>query len=322
VLAAPAHAQEPATPANQAITPPSEAAVQEAGQRYDRGLKMYAEGDYSLAVIEFERAYELVPDYRVLYNIGQVRIQLANYAKARRALEQYLKEGGDRIADDRKKAVENDLDMLATRTGTLAIAVNVPGAEIFVDDVVVGQSPLSEPLLLDAGEHRLSARKPGYHPRAAQVTLAGRDALDVKLTLEKIPAESQRIIVQQKTDDSDRATWMWGSWTAAGVFAIVSGVTGGLGIKAANDLDEKRREQGASRSELDSSSRRARTLLLTADVFGGLAIATGGLALYFTLSGSDEAEPGKETRKAPGKTAKNQLGVSVTPGFVGVTGTY
>jgi tetratricopeptide (TPR) repeat protein len=180
LLASPAEAQQPAAPAagsGKAAAPPSEAAVQEAGQRYDRGLKMYAEGDYSLAVIEFERAYELVPDFRVLYNIGQVRIQLANYARARRALTQYLQEGGERVSEDRKKAVENDLDMLATRTGTLAIQVNVPGAELFVDDVVVGQSPLSEPLLLDAGEHRLSARKPGYHPRAAQVTLAGRDAI-------------------------------------------------------------------------------------------------------------------------------------------------
>lgn len=325
IAAAPAYAQQPAAagaPAAEPASPPNEASVQEASQRYDRGLKLYAEGDYSLAVIEFERAYELVPDYRVLYNIGQVRIQLANYARARRALEQYLKEGGERVSPERKQAVENDLDMLASRTGTLAVNVNVPGAEIFVDDVVVGQSPLAEPLLVDAGEHRLSARKPGYHPRAAQVTLAGRDALSVKLELEKIPTESQRIIVQQRESDSNREAWMWGSWTAAGVFAIVSGVTGGLGIKAASELDDKRADPTATRSELDSSSRRARTLLLAADVFGGLAIATGGVALYFTLSGGSESEAGKEPAPAPGKPVAKQVGLSLRPGWVGVTGTY
>lgn len=324
-----AHAQDsteaaPADPATSGAQPPapgdqpSEAAIQEAGQRYDRGLKMYAEGDYALAVIEFERAYELVPDYRVLYNIGQVRIQLGNYARARRALEQYLKEGGDRVSPDRRKAVESDLEMLEARTGTLTIEVNVPGAEVFVDDLIVGQSPLSEPLLLDAGEHRLNARKPGYHPRATQVTLAGRDALTIRLNLEKVPAESQRIIVERKEDDSNREAWMWGTWTATGVFAITAGITGGLGIKAASDLDDKRSERGASRSELDSASRRARTLLLAADVFGGLAIATGGLALYFTLSGPDEAEPGKE----PGKPGAKRVALSVAPNWVGVTGTY
>src|SRR5687768_4278200 len=62
----------------------------EARQRYDRGIRLYAEGEFALAVIEFERAYTLVPDYRVLYNIGQVRIQLAQYARARKSLDQYL----------------------------------------------------------------------------------------------------------------------------------------------------------------------------------------------------------------------------------------
>lgn len=294
--------------------------VQEAGQRYDRGLKMYAEGDYSLAVIEFERAYELVPDYRVLYNIGQVRIQLANYARARLALEQYLKAGAGRIDPDRKAAVESDLEMLSARTGTLTIGVNVPGAEIFVDDSVVGLSPLSQPLLLDAGEHRLSARKPGFHPRAAQVTLAGRDLLTVQLLLEKVPAQAPRIIVQQRVEESNREAWIWGTWTTAGVFAIVSGVTGGLGIQAASDLDEMRSKPDATRAKLDSASRRARTLLLAADVFGGLAIATSGVALYITLSGSDSGK--EQPTNGAGMPVGKRVNFGLRPGWISISATY
>lgn len=315
--AAPSAESVESTATNASPATPDEAAVQEAGQRYDRGLKMYAEGDYALAVIEFERAYELVPDYRVLYNIGQVRIQLAHYARARRALTQYLAEGGERIGEDRKKAVENDLEMLAQRTSTLSIVVNVPGAEIFVDDVLVGQSPLSEPLLVDAGERRLSARKAGYHPRASQVTLAGRDSLSVNLTLEKQETASQRIIVERREEESNHSTWMWGTWAAAGVFGIAAGATGGLGIKAASEHQDLQKEIGATSSELQSSSRRARTLLLAADVFGGLAIATGGLALYLTLSGPEEAK-----KPAPGKPPERQVGLAISPGFLAVKGTY
>ena len=36
-------------------------------------------------MVEFERAYQLSDNYRVLYNIGQVRIQLGRYAKAKEA---------------------------------------------------------------------------------------------------------------------------------------------------------------------------------------------------------------------------------------------
>jgi hypothetical protein len=323
----PAFAQE-AAPADVAAEAPAAdagpdaAKREEAGQRYDRGLKLYSEADYALAVIEFERAYELVPDFRVLYNIGQVRIQLANYAKARRALEQYLKEGGDRVSADRKQAVENDLEMLASRTGFLRVDTNVDGAEIVVDEVIVGTSPLAEPLLLDAGEHRLSVRKAGYYPRSSQTTLAGRDSLSVRLDLEKQPVASNRIIFQpQKEDDSTREAWMWGTWSATGVFAVGAAVTGGLGMKAANDLEDQRTELGSTRDELDSSERRARTLLMTADVLAGLAVATGGVALYLTLTQPDE--PGKEKSKAPGpKPPPKRVALAVRPNWVGLAGSY
>src|SRR6185503_569963 len=96
---------------------PNDEAIQEAARRYDLGLKLYAEGEFRLAVIEFERTYQITNDYRVLYNIGQVRIQLGNYARAIGALNEYLKSGGDKISEERRKAIESDLDMLASRTG-------------------------------------------------------------------------------------------------------------------------------------------------------------------------------------------------------------
>lgn len=310
-----------AAPADVAPEQPS-SSVEEAGQRYDRGLKLYAEGEYPLAVIEFERAYELVPDYRVLYNIGQVRIQLANYARAHRALTQYLKEGGERVPAERRTSVEADLEMLASRTGTLRVDINVPGAEIFVNDLVVGRSPLPEALLLDAGEHRLSARKAGYQPRASQVTLAGRDALSVRLELEKIPDGPSSIIVQQRVaEDSDRPAWIWGTWSATGALAVGAAVTGALGIKAANDLEAQRDEINTNKNALESQSRRATTLLRTADVLGGLAILTGGVALYLTLS-SPSAEESDAPSKDPAQPPAPQVGLALRPGWLGVSGTY
>ncbi len=289
----------------------------DAGQHYDAGLKLYAEGEYPLAVIEFDRAYELVPDYRVLYNIGQVRLQLANYARAHRALTQYLKEGADRIAEERRASVMADLQMLASRTATLKVETNVNGAELLVNDLVVGVSPLSEPLLLDAGEHRLSARKVGYHTRITQVTLAGRDASSVRLELEK--SREGSIIVQQQAT-SDRRAWIVGTWSAAGALAVGSVVTGVLGIKAANNLAAERDRSDATRDELQSQSRRATTLLRTADVLGGLAIVSGGVALYLTLSNPSTQSDKPSTPRPRNDSPHAQL--LLGPGFVGLNGTY
>jgi len=317
LLASPALAQAPAGAASDKAeaagpsAPPSEAAIAEAAEHYEQGLKLYTDAEYALAVIEFERAYSLVPNYRVLYNVGQVHIQLAHYARALKALEQYLKEGGEAIPAERRKGVQRDLEMLASRTARLKVETNVAQADVLVNDIVVGQSPLVDPLLLDAGELRVGVQKAGYQSRVMQLTLAGRDERGVRIDLQAQPQDKgQRIILQK--DQSDRTAWLWASWSATGAFAIGAGVLGGLGIKAANDLSDLRGDPTATRGELDSASRRARTLLTVGDVLGGLAIATGGVALYLTLSGDDKPE--KQTEK--------HVGMVLRPGFVGVSGRY
>ena len=144
--------------AGSAAATPSPEVMLEAKQRFDRGFELYEEGEYPLALIEFNRAYELVPNYRVLYNIGQVCIQLGQYANARRTLEEYLAKGGDGLAADRRAAVDKDLEMLRHRTAFLTISSNVENAEVLVDDVSVGKTPLGPALLVDAGVHRATCR--------------------------------------------------------------------------------------------------------------------------------------------------------------------
>ena len=159
--------------------------MEEAKQRFDRGLDLYTEGEYPLALIEFRRAYELVPNYRVLYNIGQVSIQLGQYANARRALEEYVQKGGEAIPADRRAAVSKDLSMLEQRTAFVEITANVPGSDVLVDDVAIGKTPLGGALLVDAGIHRVIVRHPGYLQRNDQVTLAGGDRNRYELAHER-----------------------------------------------------------------------------------------------------------------------------------------
>jgi hypothetical protein len=318
--ALPAQAQSGETAATPAAQP-SEEAVKEAGKRYETGLGMYAEGEFKLAVIEFERAYTLVPDYRVLYNIGQVRIQLGDYARARQVLEQYLKDGGDRISDDRKKAVQNDLTMLDGRTATLKVKT-ADGAEVLVDDRAMGKAPLAEPILLDAGDHRVTVRVEGHEPNETIVTLAGRDTSEIELLPGKVIDRNRPVVVVDRPSEaSSRKTWTWATWSATGVFAVGAGVTGYLGVKAASDLEELRDKPGATRSELDSAQRRARTLLFTADVLGIAAIATGGVALYLTLS-SPESEKKKPKVGKVASPFEPKLSAAFTGTWAGVTGEF
>jgi hypothetical protein len=172
--------------------------------------------------------------------------------------------------------------------------------------------------LVDAGEHSVTVQKAGFQSRASQLTLAGRDEGHVQLDLEKVPvAAGQRVIVEKvAAPQTDRKTWIWATWAATGAFAIGAGVTEGLGVKAANELEDLRSSPNATRGELDSSSRRARTLLTVGDVLGGLAIATAGVALYVTLSGPSE------NKEKPSSANGTKVGLVARPGFVGLSGAY
>ena len=88
-------------------------AEDDARARVKRGLELYDEGEYRLSLSELQRAYDLVPNYKVLYNIGQVRIQLGEYAEAQRVLRRYLDDGKEEIGAERRADVEKDLAMLA-----------------------------------------------------------------------------------------------------------------------------------------------------------------------------------------------------------------
>src|SRR5262245_54854214 len=65
---------------------PSDAAqspkIKEATARFERGLALYDDGDYDAALVEFSRAYELSPTYKVLYNIAKIERVKNDYSSA------------------------------------------------------------------------------------------------------------------------------------------------------------------------------------------------------------------------------------------------
>ena len=307
-----------------AAAEPSPEAVKEAAQRYERGLELYSEGDYGLAVIEFERAYELVPNYRVLYNIGQVRIQLGRYARAKKALEEYLAKGGDEIKPERRESVKRDLEMLAGRTALLMVITNEPGADIVLDSLVVGQSPLTEPLLVDAGEHTLEVRKAGFYSKGSPVKLAGRDETTVTLEITKIPEVKPGPTVVERIEGPvvkiDR-TPMWIAWAATGAFAIGAGVVGYFGITKANDLESMRTDFPISRKKLDDTTNSAQTLFIVSDSLAAAAVVAGGVALYLTLTTSGGGKPAPKDQ-APPAAPPPKVGLRVGPNHLGLAGTF
>jgi len=304
---------------------PSQEDVKRAASHFERGLQLYNDAEYRLALIEFERAYQLVPNYRVKYNIAQVSIQIGRYAHALRALEAYLEEGGDQISSERRTQVEADLKMLAGRTARVAVTSNVEGAEILLDDSVVAQTPLSAPLLIDAGEHRITVRQRGYQPRTEGVTLAGGDEVEIGIELVPVKKTEPVVIVKEVPNqrqagpgfdrgvEKDEFPYATVAWVTTGVLAAGAVASGVIGLTHKRELDnlavpDPDQDENV-RDDMDDAQKKAQTWFLVSDILTGTAVVAGAVSLYLTLSGSGSTETAPSAGQS--KPIRLQAGVGM-----------
>ena len=208
----------------------TDAATQEAAERFDRGVRYYGEGDYGAALAEFLRAYELTGYWGVLYNLGQVSQGMGRRADALRYFERYLAEGGAEIdaIEGRRVEVEADLAALHERLALLDVEVDVAGSEILVDDEIVGTAPLADPLVLDPGPHVVVGRHPDHGTVRMEVTLASdtRESVSLVLATPVGPGPGPGPVPPVEEEWSIASQWWF--WTILGAVVAGGAVTAGV----------------------------------------------------------------------------------------------
>jgi len=276
----------------------------EAKARYLKGVELHDEGDYQSALIEFRRSYELVPNFNVLFNIGQEYFQLADYANALRTFQQYLDEGGKRIPPNRREQVERDIDKLKSRVATVNVKTNVAGAELRVDDQLV-QANIPGPVMMSAGKRRIEVSKRGFRAVSRTEELAGQETRD--LVFELVP---EATVVNQGQDGNKPIVIIGDrqvggrdegppvapivTWSLTGGFVIAAGVFGGLALANQSKLDEMKQEPNHTEAELEESGKNVRNMAIACDVFLGASLIGAGLSIYFTVDAvqaSDQRAP-------------------------------
>lgn len=318
VLASSALATTRATPA-QADTPSK--ATSEAGRvHFQRGVALFKDADFRAALIEFKKAYEIAPNYRVEYNIGQTCLELQDYGCALSAFQKYLSEGGNDVPAARKKEVEKEVTRLSSLVAHVRLLASKEGAEIAVDDVVVGRSPLSAPLLVGAGRHKFSAQLAPFLPATKVVDVASGDDLEVKLDLAEpqsaavpvpvvVPAPApaptnERPEPAKPRTAAPEAPSRAPFYIGLASTAVLTGATVAFGVVtlgAKSSLDDKAGQVGVTPAEMSSARSKVETFGLVTDVVGATAIVAGVVTtvLYFTTSPKSGSERGARLVPSP-----------------------
>ena len=289
--AAPASSPQP-SPAPEPA--PAQDAVKDAETHFHRAVDLYKEGDYGGALVEFQRAYDLAPNYRVLFNLGQTYFQLQRWADALRTLQTYLAQGGPQVPADKRASVEADVRQLQNRVGQVEVKVNVDGAQILVDDQAAGTSPLVQPLVVSLGHRKIAAVKSGLATQERFVDVAGGDHITVALDFvtpqaarpapAPVPAAPLAAGPIAPTPEPTGHPGKWIAWGATGLLGAATVVTGILTLAANSDLSSHLDAFPGDADAINSARTRAKTFGVVTDALIGATVVAGGVAIVLMVT--------------------------------------
>jgi hypothetical protein len=214
--AGPGAAEPPAPPAT-GSTSLGDSLAGSAKAAYDLARVLYRAGDFAGALLQFERAYDLSSEPRLLWNVAVCEKNLRRYARSVKAIERYQAEGGTRLSEEDQRDALHLLKAIRPFVAVITIKVSEPGADVFIDDERVGSTPLAGPLLIDMGARRIRVSKKGFHDHTQTEQVFGETeiALDVSLKRE---IHQGRLIIAAGKDDVIRLDGKivgQGSWDGA-----------------------------------------------------------------------------------------------------------
>lgn len=314
--------------------------VDDAKDHFMKGVELYKEADFSGALVEFKRSYEINPNFNVLSNIGQVYFQLKDYPNALKTLQQYLTEGGSRIKDSKRADTQKDIDTLKGRVATITIKVNVPGAEVFVDETSVGTSPFKEPVLISAGKRKFLATKQGYNPARDVKEFAGGDKGDLSLELTELaPGQPQPVVEiphpnQNPYPNPNPNPYPYPQpgpgtskpsgpslvgpaigFAVTGAAAIAWGVTGGLALSNDADLTTLKQHQTTA-SALKDQADKTKTFAIVSDAMMATTIVAAAVSTTVTIVILTKKPKRADAAQPP------QVGIDIGPTALGLQGAF
>jgi hypothetical protein len=268
--------------------------LDEAKAHLQAGTALYDDNDFRGALVEFQRAYELTASYKILFNIAQVEMQLHDYAGALKTYTRYVTEGGPDIAPARLTHVNVEIERLRGRVGFLIIQT-AGGAQVLIDDALVGYAPLPERVAVAAGQHRVTIEIAGREPISRVFDVPGRQSVTATLAVEGpvVPLVAPSPPVPPPAAPPSTIP-VYVAWSVTGGLAIGAGVFGLIARSNAKELATLRATYQVDPDQL--AAQRAKTVrnAVVTDVLTGTAMASAGVALYLTLTRMGEPSPSKE----------------------------
>jgi hypothetical protein len=157
----------------------------DARRDYDAGKLLFEDGDYATALLKYQAAFDETHDPRLLWNVAVCQKYLRHYARAAATLARYLKEGGELLSPADRHDAQDFARAIALFTVPTTVRVSEPDAQVWIDESLVGRTPLTEPVSLDMGTRRVRVKKDGFRLFDREFPVGGSAATTIEVTLER-----------------------------------------------------------------------------------------------------------------------------------------
>lgn len=190
-----AWAQSPASPSSTAAQTDakpslSDSLTGEAKADYESAKLLFGDGDSAGALVKFSSAYEKSKDVRLLWNMAACEKNLRRYSRSLKLVRRYLAEGDATLSEQDKSEAQELIKVMEPFTAKLALKVDEPDAEVFVDEEAMGVTPL-DPIVVDIGSRRILVRKDGFEEFKREVPIGGAAEIVLDVSLAKIVREGR-----------------------------------------------------------------------------------------------------------------------------------
>jgi PEGA domain len=157
--------------------------AKEAEDHFNKGKALLKDGDKKGAYQEYKAAWTLKRTYDIAANLGNVEADLGMPRDAAEHLSFALKNAAVSVPADRLDRIRKLIDQQKQLVGTVAIHASIDGAEILVNGVSVGRSPLGDEVYVDPGPVVVEARLSPFQPASQKVECSRATTTKVDLVL-------------------------------------------------------------------------------------------------------------------------------------------
>ena len=154
-----------------------------------KGIAEYERGHWLEARAFFERAHALAPSARTLRSLGMTAYELRSYVEASGYFEAALRSQERPLTETMRNQLQELLRETRTFIARLRVTLSPAGAELRVD----GQPPVHDAqgdVLLEAGEHELSASAPGHRSLTRRWSARAASSAELRLLLPPMAASA------------------------------------------------------------------------------------------------------------------------------------